>query len=130
MSKKLITEIVIKELPDDHPDKSISVEKLFMKYWVTGRSSNILRLSKQGYEAFLAAGLQEYSYKINTNLLSKKLNNINVHNLTLKMGKLFKCPWYFSKPNSSFISVSLFDSKVAMFINLYGSIENYLELKV
>lgn len=131
MNKQLITEIVIKELPDGHEDKLLTPDDLFIKYWITGRSGDVMRLTKQGYNAFVAAGLQEYSYNIYLRSLSHKLNNIKVNQLTLLMGKLLECPWYLTiavEPNEEGKSFSLkiFDSKVAMMINLYGSVEDYL----
>lgn len=132
MNKKIITEIVVKELPDDHPDKSISIDKLFLRYWYTGRHSNVLRLTSYGYEAFIVAGLQEYTYAFNLSTLLDKLNNIRASQLTIKIGKLLNCPWYLAitKTHQHSLDLRIFDSKVAMMINLYGGIEDYLKLKL
>lgn len=130
MNKKLVTEIVIKELPDDHPDKLIPLDKMFFKYWYTGRNSDVLRLTKEGYFAFKQAGIQEYAYTINLPSLLKKLNNIKSNQITLKLGKLLECPWYLSFQDQRSLVLYIFDSKVAMMINLYGSAEDYLQLKL
>lgn len=130
MNKKIVTEIVRKELPDRHTDKELPLEKIMFKWWSTGRSGNVLRLTDEGYNAFVVAGMQEYSYAINLETLSVKLNSIKGVEFTLKLGKLLKCPWYLTSVNKKTCSLKIFDSKVAMFINLYGTVEDYLQLKV
>ena len=130
MNKKLITEIVIKELPDDHPDKQLSLEKLIFKYWATGRTGNTLRLNDDGYEAFIASDIQSYSYEINLEQLQSKLNITKATEFTLKIGKLLKCPWYLNPIGKKTCILIIFDSKVAMFINLHGNILDYLQLKL
>ena len=108
------------------------IDKLYVKYWTTGRSNNEnLRLTKQGYNAFKDAGLQEYTYTIVTPRLAQRLNNITSQKLILLMGKLFKCPWYMSIGTIvPMIQLSVFDSKTAMIINLFGNIEDYLAAKL
>lgn len=130
MNKKQVTEIVRKELPDGHEFKSISQEKILFKWWTTGRSGNVLRLTDEGYKAFCDAGIQEYNYTINLETLALKLNSIKGVEFTLKVGKLLQCPWYLSLVNKKTCNLKVFDSKVAMIINLYGTIEDYLKLKV
>jgi hypothetical protein len=134
MNKKTITEIVQNQLPYDHEDKNTSLEDLMFKWWVTGRTGTGLRLTDQGYMAFVRADIQEYNYVINPEAFVKKLNNKASWDLTLKIGKAIKCPWFITmtdkktKVSSRFLTVKIFDSKVAMMINLYGSLEDYLNL--
>lgn len=135
MNKKTITEIVQNQLPYDHEDKNTSLEDLMFKWWVTGRTGTGLRLTDQGYMAFVRADIQEYNYVINPEAFVKKLNNKASWDLTLKIGKAIKCPWFITmtidtkiKASSRFLTVKIFDSKVAMMINLYGSLEDYLNL--
>ena len=135
MNKKTITEIVRKQLPTDHEDKNASLEDLLFKWWATGRTGTGLRLSDQGYMAFVIADIQEYNYTINPEAFIEKLNSKASWDLTLKLGKIIKCPWFISmvtdkgtKAPSRFLCVRIFDSKVAMMINLYGSLEDYLKL--
>lgn len=127
MNKKTITEIVQNQLPYDHEDKNTSLEDLMFKWWATGRTGTGLRLTDQGYMAFVRADIQEYNYVINPEAFVKKLNNKASWDLTLKIGKTIKCPWFITI-SSKFLTVKIFDSKVAMMINLYGSLEDYLNL--
>jgi len=129
MNKKTITEIVSRELPDGHRDKHHSLETLLFKWWITGRSGAVLRLTDEGYQSFIDAGMQEYSYVINLETLSVKLNSIKGIEFTLKIGKSLKCPWYITLINKKTCGLKVFDSKIAMMINLYGSVEDYLKLK-
>lgn len=130
MNKKTVTEIVRQELPDGHDHKTLSLEKIMFKWWTTGRSGNVLRLTDDGYKAFNDAGIQEYNYTINLETLAIKLNSIKGVEFTLKLGKLIKCPWYLTLKDKKHVTLKVFDSKVAMIINLYGTIEDYLQLKV
>jgi hypothetical protein len=137
MNKKIITEIVQNQLPYDHEDKNTPLEDLMFKWWVTGRTGTGLRLTSNGYMAFVSADIQEYNYSINIEEFIKKLNNIKApYDLTLKIGKVIKCPWFMSPTTDNgnksrsrkIFLVRIFDSKVAMMINLYGSFEDYLQL--
>ena len=132
MNKKLITEIVIKELPDDHPDKLLTADNVFVRYWVTGRASETMRLTNHGYDVFKSAGLQEYSYRSFVRELTNKLNNIKVNEFTLLLSKQLKCPWYLTidEPVKDSFTLKIFDSRIAMMINLYGSVEEYLKAKI
>lgn len=130
MNKKTITEIVVQELPVDHPDKSISIDKLYLKYWYTGRNSDVLRLTQYGYEAFKDAGIQKYSYAFNIESLMTKLNKSKGYQVTMQVGKILKCPWYISKKDQKTLVLDIFDSKIAMMINLYGSVEDYFKSKL
>lgn len=134
MNKKTITEIVRDQLPTDHEDKIKPLEELLFKWWVTGRTGSGLRLTDQGYMAFVNADIQEYNYIVNPEAFVEKLNTKASWDLTLKLGKTIKCPWFISMTEigttakSRFLSVKIFDSKIAMMINLYGSFEDYLNL--
>ena len=61
---------------------------------------------------------------------AKDFENFNIHEFTLKIGKLIKCPFYLgSKPKDSKTKayIKVYDSKVAMMISLYGSnLQDYI----
>jgi len=130
MNKQAITSIVQKELPDNHIDKNIPIEKLLFKWWVTGRTGRGYRLTDIGYQAFIDAKIWSYSYTLNLKTLSEKLNNIKAKDLTLLLGKKISCPWYIQNTSAkNTCQVFVYDSKIAMMINLYGTLEEYLNRK-
>lgn len=128
-SKKLtITEIILKELPDNYFDNN-NLEKIIFKIWVTGRTGRGLRLTDEGMKAFLAADLTYYDYNIDIKKVIGEADKKKVNEFTLQLDKKIKCPFFLGikETGKKQPYVRIYDSKVAMMINLYGSIEEYLK---
>ena len=112
--KQTITEIIIKELPENYFGSS-DIEKIIFKIWYTGRTGTGLRLTEEGKKAFADANITYYEYLLDVSKLSDKK---------------ITCPFYLGikelRKKQPYIVV--YDSRVAMMINLYGSIAEFLEL--
>lgn len=113
--KKIITKKIL-ELLDI---KDYDLEKILYIYWYAP-NYNTMRLSLNGNEAFIAAQIEYFDFNF-------ELKNMFSYNkLFVGLGKKIKCPYYlnFDKHN---VILRIFDSKIAMLITLYGSIDLYLE---
>ena len=124
--KQSITEIIIKELPENYFGTT-DLGKIIFKLWCTGRTGSGLRLTEEGYRAFSEANLEFYDYFFNIEKISKDKKYYS--KLSILLDKKIKCPFYAGitiKKNQPYVRV--YDSKVAMMINLYGSIEDFLKL--
>ena len=127
--KEKITEIILNELPERYfEDKNL--EKIIFKMWVTGRTGRGLRLTEEGKEAFQAADISHYDYNLDIQKVIGTPDKKKVNEFTLQLDKKIKCPFYLGmretgKKKQPYIRI--YDSKVAMMINLYGSIDEYLK---
>lgn len=124
--KQTITEIIIKELPKDYFGTN-DLDKIIFRIWCTGRTGSGLRLTEEGYRAFTDANLAFYQYILDVKKIVKDKKNFT--KLSIALDKKIKCPFYAGitiEKKQPFIRV--YDSKVAMMINLYGSLEEYLKL--
>jgi hypothetical protein len=135
MSKKsvkyLLTETINSLLPSDKKSL-IPTEKLIFKWFVTGRMGNGLRLTPEGMEMFDAAGIDHFEYPFFKEGKSAiDYENFNIHEFTLKVGKLITCPFYLGvkhmRPGDLIYNgdkiayIKLYNSKLAMMISLYGA---------
>ena len=117
--KQRITEAVLKQLsPTDQP-----IDKIINEWWFT-RSSEGLRLSAIGDLSFRHAQIEFFN-------LPLKVTQDNWHKFIVDYSKKIKCPYYFGvnkndlKEKEAYIR--LYDSKIAMMIQLYGDVHSYLE---
>lgn len=133
--KEKLTEIILDQLPNSSTFKTIPADKTLMRWWVTGRSSNNLRLTDEGKQAFDLAEIEFFDYPLFTD---QELKDIKASKKTIFEGSKFTvklkkidCPFYVgmrtNQTKSAYIRV--YDSKVAMMIGLYGSFTEYLESK-
>lgn len=124
--KSTITKILIEQLPADYFNTQ-STDDIIFKIWTTGRSGNGLGLTDKGFDAFTQASFKHYDYVI-TDLLKK--NNKNFIRLSWIIDKKIKCPYYINLKQlpERHAYIRIYDSRIAMMINLYGSFAEYIEL--
>jgi hypothetical protein len=124
MNKKVnYTKVVLDNLPENNPFKSKTLDQALSAWWVTGRTSDSLRLSEEGYQVFTYSDIAHYDFDY-------ELEKANFPAATLKLGKKIKCPFYIGFHNRFYKSayIRVYDSKVAMLITLYGTIKDYLNI--
>jgi len=121
MNKVQYTEILYKHLKDKL-EPNIDVNKLYRRYWVTGRSTKNLRLTEEGKKAFDSLDLEFFEFDIDT---KTERYNYDVMNI----GKKLKTPFWVGFRTRFYKSayIRIYDSKIAMLINLYGNLQEYLE---
>jgi hypothetical protein len=123
-SKYRITEAVLKEIPKSHRIyHELPFEDVIFKWWFTGRQ-NGLRLTDEGVTAFQLADIEFYDIVF-------KQDGQSYHSFVLELNKKINCPYYIGvnrkdKENKSFY-IRLYDSKIAMMLELYGNLQEYLD---
>lgn len=117
-TKQQITEIVLAEIPEHLRDKDVTIDELVFRWWQTGRQDG-LRLSDAGNDAFKLAEIEYFDFEF------KQDKPQSWHSFLLEINKKMKCPFYLGKDKKPYIR--LYDSKIAMLLTLYGSLNDYLE---
>lgn len=124
MSKKKekITEIVLSYLRHIEEYKELTVEKVFMRWWMTGRLSNGMRLTDEGKTCFELAEIAHYKFDFS-------FMNRTPQYVILSLSTHIACPYYIgiefeNKAKKPYIR--LYDHKIAMMVSLYGTINDYL----
>lgn len=125
--KVQITELVLAEIPkDQNPYCDSDTDQLLIKWWYTGRQSG-LRLTDNGFNAFALAQIEHYDVNIRNSISGR-----SYYEFVLELSKKIKCPYYLSVNKTRLAEnmapyVRLYDSKIAMMINLYGNLREYLD---
>ena len=121
--KQIITEAVLAELPNNHSVDS-SADSLMMRIWVSGRQDG-LRLTEYGDFLFRMAEIEYYQCDF------KLREGTSEHAYVMEINKKIKCPFFLGvnkiegKKKQPYMR--LYDSKIAMMIELYGDIITYLD---
>ena len=122
-NKKYITEAILAELPEQHRLDS-SADELMVRIWASGRQDG-LRLTEYGDFIFRMADIEYYQCDF------RLRDGISDHAYLLEINKKIKCPYYLGvnkvegKKKQPYMR--LYDSKIAMMIELYGDIITYLD---
>ena len=121
--KEIITEAVVGQLPAIN--NFTTVEEAMKKWWFTGTSSDVLRLSEIGDMNFRMAQIEFYQYEF-----TPKAED-TYHSYMIDLGKKMRCPYYLGvnkvEGKKSKPYIRLYDSKIAMMISLYGNLDSYLK---
>jgi hypothetical protein len=121
--KLIITEAVLAELPNNQQVDS-TADGLMMRIWMSGRQDG-LRLTEYGDFIFRMAEIEYYQS------VFKLREGTSEHAYVMEINKKIKCPFYLGvnkiegKKKQPYIR--LYDSKIAMMIELYGDIVSYLD---
>jgi len=121
--KHIITEAVLAELPE-HLSLDSETDKLMVRLWSSGRQDG-LRLTEYGDFIFRMAEIEYYQSDF------KLRQGTSEHAYVMEINKKIKCPFYLGvnkiegKKKQPYIR--LYDSKIAMMIELYGDIVSYLD---
>ena len=121
--KLIITEAVLAELPNNQQVDS-TADGLMMRIWMSGRQDG-LRLTEYGDFIFRMAEIEYYQSNF------KLREGTSEHAYVMEINKKIKCPFYLGvnkiegKKKQPYMR--LYDSKIAMMIELYGDILTYLD---
>ena len=121
--KQIITEAVLAELPNNCNVDS-DADKLMVRIWASGRQDG-LKLTEYGDFLFRMAEIEYYQCDF------KIREDMSEHAYLLEISKKIKCPFYLGVNNiegkKKKLYIRLYDSKIAMLIELYGDIVGYLD---
>jgi hypothetical protein len=119
--KEKITQAVIEQLPASKP----TVDEAMSKWWSTMRQDNGLRLNDLGDMSFRLADIEFYEHTIEI------VPDVSWQQFMLDLSRKINCPYYLGvnkKDNKKAEPyIRLYDSKIAMMLNLYGDIHSYLK---
>jgi hypothetical protein len=121
--KLIITEAVLAELPN-HQTVDSDADKLMVRIWASGRQDG-LKLTEYGDFLFRTAEIEYYQCDF------KIREGMSEHAYLLEINKKIRCPFYLGVNNiegkKKKLYIRLYDSKIAMLIELYGDIVGYLD---
>jgi len=126
LTKRKITEAVVKELPEASRKDIDDVDKILSRWWATGRQEG-LRLTEIGDLNFRMAEIEFYDFNLEKDI--RQNPSIEWNNFLLECNRKIKCPYYLGVNkvnNNKTIYIRFYDSKIAMMVELYGSIKDYL----
>jgi hypothetical protein len=120
--KRRITKAILEDVKEQHLD----VEKAMKTFWLDIRNEGGLRLTDVGDSFFKRADLEYFEFPFRLQKIIDKEPIYSYQNLMLDLSLKLPCPYFIGrhKPNEPYIKI--YDSKIAMMINLYGNIYEYL----
>jgi len=124
--KVIIAEAILGQLPKDDPFYKfccdLPIDNIIFRWWMSGRLEG-LRLSDEGERAFTLAQIEYYICPYTNSQQSW-------YSFIIACNKKITCPYYLGtrkiENKKSQPYIKLYDSKIAMMINLYGNLEEYL----
>lgn len=120
--KEKITEAVLNQIPAEQRAEFNWALKV---WWVNKRKTGGLRLTDLGDFSFRIADIEKFNFPLVT---KKQLeSDMNWDQFLLELNYKIPCPYYVDakKPKEPILRV--YDSKIAMLISLYGTVQEYLE---
>jgi hypothetical protein len=120
--KLTITRRVLAELPFTQDNNEL--EHSMNRWWKNIRHDGGLRLTDDGDRAFKLAGLEHWDYSVD----KSEINKVFSFSGALDLDRYLPCPYYLHYNNSDKVmTIRLYDSLVAVMIQLYGSVMGYLD---
>lgn len=121
--KQQITEAVLNEIPKSHRIyHEMPIEDVMFLWWYTSRLEG-MRLTEEGATAFQLAEIEFYDHTFDLKFKSH-------YKFVLEVSKKIKCPYYLGVnkiENKVNFYIRLYDSKIAMMLGLYGTLQEYLD---
>jgi hypothetical protein len=112
--KNLITKKILEIIRPDYNEAMLN--KLQKLWWKSNRSDSGFRLSDMGFKAFNLAEIESWSYEISRYV---------VGNYLLDLDRYIDCP-YAIEANNKTLHLHIYDSKIAVMINLYQGVDPYI----
>lgn len=113
--KKIICSAILKIIYPEHTDDDLT--RATKTWWVNIRNTGGLGLTDTGYEAFLKAEIENYTF------LLEKTPSLILY--ALELNKKIPCPYYLRYiKRERYITV--YDTRVAVMIQLHGNVKDYL----
>lgn len=102
------------------PENSWTVDQARITWWYNFRDSGGMRLTKQGYDAFVdELDIEYYEFAIPPN---SKFNQRTI----LELDRRLQMPYYIRVEKHRVAKLIFFSSREAVLVNLYGDLEKFL----
>jgi hypothetical protein len=102
-------------------DDSDTIDSAMKSWWQNIRSSGGLRLTENGDEQFRLANLQCYDYEYAFENYTSSIR------LALYLDSKMITPYFLHYKNSKSSYIRIYDGRIAVLVELYGSIYNYID---
>lgn len=117
--KTVITRQILTIIYPDHTQTDLDL--VMIQWWSNIRPTGGLGLTEEGHRAFTNAGIEPHR------VWGKKLGLngngvIPTGRIRLQLDRCLPCPYYMGQ----YLALTVYDSRVAMMIELYGSVLDYL----
>lgn len=125
-NKVKITQYVLDNLKNHDRYKSHTVEQVFLRWWMTGRNSEGMRITDEGKVVFELAGITHYDIELKFN----KEKKFNPQSFIIQCNNKIKCPYYLGiklEDKTKIPLIRLYDNKIAVLVALYGDLLLYLD---
>jgi hypothetical protein len=119
--KRRITKAVLEQIPGD-----IELTMAMKSWWLDIRNEGGLRLSDVGNKAFAIADIENFEFPFRLKKSTDTESVYSYQNLMLDLSQKIPCPYYIGRHKPSEPFIRIYDSKIAVMINLYGDIYEYL----
>lgn len=123
--REVITKAVLQELGVSNSEM---VARAHKTWWSNIRRSGGFRLTAAGDQAFQQADIQCFSYELD--LTKQDLSGVGgAVQLMLELDRLVDVPYSFHRQRgtATVVYLRIYDSRVAMMIDLYGGIVDYVQ---
>jgi len=129
MTKHKITKSVLAVLKEGNftQYKDVNVDSALSDWWSSKRYGRSLALNETGYNAFMTAGIESYECDF---FIRTPLKIELTPKLLLEVGKRMPSPFWIdwvTVVRAKYPKVHVFDGKLAMTINLYGTVMDYIQ---
>lgn len=109
------------QLVEKLPPGSWTVDQARITWWYNFRDGGGMRLTKQGYDAFVnELEIEYYEFTIPT---TAKFT----YGTVLALDQRLQTPYYLGRDKGRFVKIVFFGSKEAVLVNLYGDIAKFLD---
>lgn len=113
-------EELTRRLVNQLPPGSWTYDQARITWWYNFRDGGGMRLTKQGYDAFVdELAIEHYEFDIPT---TSKFT----YGTILALDNRLQSPYYLVRDKGKFVKIVFFGSKEAVLVNLYGNIEKFL----
>lgn len=109
-----------RQLVEKLPPGSWTYDQARITWWYNFRDNGGMRLTKQGYDAFVdELDLERYEFEI-------PKNTKFTYGTILALDHRLQTPYYIMRDNHRFTRLVFFGSREAVLVNLYGDLEKFL----
>lgn len=105
--------------PDWNDQDDYGLSSALRTWWVNLRSSGGLGLTTTGFQMFKDAKLEYYDFEVSESMSA-------IYFIAVRCDRVIPCPYYLRYIGRKRY-ITVYDSRVAMMIQLHGSFMSYLE---
>jgi hypothetical protein len=116
LNKSLVTQQLVDKMSGDI---QVTLDQAMKEWWMNLRDHGGMRLSEVGYIAFNVMEIERWEYDLSAHKPLKA-------SLYLALDQKLTCPYYIVAGKKA--KLVLFGSREAMLLNLYGNIDQYIEM--